>query len=144
MLLHVVLCIMDLCCLVYCCKVLCGTCWERGRLPLVAAARKLDVVSIAERVMRAVREVGQSCTNSFSGACQRAVVAIWALLLILGNLLLTSLLLPATSTASSCLPTASVSIISLRFESDSLCHFQMRTNCHTVKQSTWLLEQQSG
>ena len=96
MLLNVVLCIMDLCCLVYCCKVLCGTCWERGRLPLVAAARKLDVVSIAERVMRAVREVGQSCTNSFSGACQRAVVAIWALLLILGNLLLTSLvLLPA-------------------------------------------------
>ena len=93
MLLHVVLCIMDLCCLVYCCKVLCGTCWERGRLPLVAAARKLDVVSIAERVMRAVREVGQSCTNSFSGACQRAVVAIWALLLILGKLLLTSLLL---------------------------------------------------
>ena len=84
------------CCLVYCCKVLCGMCWERGRLPLVAAARKLDVVSIAERVMRAVREVGQSCTNSFSGACQRAVVAIWALLLILGNLLLTSLvLLPA-------------------------------------------------
>ena len=93
MLLNVVLCIMDLCCLVYCCKVLCGTCWERGRLPLVAAARKLDVVSIAERVMRAVREVGQSCTNSFSGACQRAVVAIWALLLILGKLLLTSLLL---------------------------------------------------